>query len=113
MKRLTRCRSTRSLCQTAVIVACLSIHGYSEVQPTTDASKPASKDAYLLDLAVAAGKSNFQVVFPTNGLVHLGFIKTVPANVAIKATLIVGSFHGEQTGQTLAVQPSETNILFN
>jgi hypothetical protein len=79
-------------------------------QAIRDQSPP---DRFLLDLATPPGKRDVQVLIPTNGTVHLAFIRSVPSSSNEVVALYVSDFYGEKSGDKLPVRVLPPSLVFN
>jgi hypothetical protein len=98
----------------AALLARMLILGVASqgVAQKASASPQSQSDPYLLDAAEIAGRKDFQIVVPTNGLLHLAFIKANPTNKEASVFLYLSPFYGTSSGRELPVELSATNLVF-
>ena len=102
------CRGTLTALLALILIFGAASIGVSQ---KASASVQSQSDPYLLDAAEIAGKKDFQIAVPTNGLIHLTFIKVNPTNES-NVFLYLSPFYGDRSGGELRVELSTTNLVF-
>lgn len=78
----------------------------------TTQTASAATNAYIPEQMLISGKKEVELIVPTNGVIQLGIVKTIPTNAEARIKVAAGRFQSDRDGSQITARTAETNLAF-